>query len=156
MLNIRLLRLLYMADVIAMLEQMRAASGDAVTIGLPDDVISDFASRDSSLRLAIEEGLSKQSEIAAFMLKQDETTLVSLLQEDFVNFYAPATVNPYVAISGRGPWIVTSHGAVIHDNGGYGMLGGGHGPGDIIEVMSQNHVMANAVSYTHLTLPTKA
>ena len=49
MLNIRLLRLLYMADVIAMLEQMRAASGDAVTIGLPDDVISDFASRDSSL-----------------------------------------------------------------------------------------------------------
>lgn len=146
MLNIRLLRLLYMADVIAMLEQMRAASGDAVTIGLPDDVISDFASRDSSLRLAIEEGLSKQSEIAAFMLKQDETTLVSLLQEDFVNFYAPATVNPYVAISGRGPWIVTSHGAVIHDNGGYGMLGGGHGPGDIIEVMSQNHVMANVMT----------
>ncbi|RJV01180.1 MAG: aminotransferase class III-fold pyridoxal phosphate-dependent enzyme [Candidatus Poseidoniales archaeon] len=135
-----------MADVIAMLEQMRAASGDAVTIGLPDDVISDFASRDSSLRLAIEEGLSKQSEIAAFMLKQDETTLVSLLQEDFVNFYAPATVNPYVAISGRGPWIVTSHGAVIHDNGGYGMLGGGHGPGDIIEVMSQNHVMANVMT----------
>ena len=146
MLNIRLLRLLYMADVIAMLEQMRAASGDAVTIGLPDDVISDFASRDSSLRLAIEEGLSKRSEIAAFMLKQDETTLVSLLQEDFVNFYAPATVNPYVAISGRGPWIVTSHGAVIHDNGGYGMLGGGHGPGDIIEVMSQNHVMANVMT----------
>lgn len=135
-----------MADVIAMLEQMRAASGDAVTIGLPDDVISDFASRDHSLRLAIEEGLSKQSEIAAFMLKQDETTLVSLLQEDFVNFYAPATVNPYVAISGRGPWIVTSHGAVIHDNGGYGMLGGGHGPGDIIEVMSQNHVMANVMT----------
>lgn len=146
MLNIRLLRLLYMADVIAMLEQMRAASGDVVTIGLPDDVISDFASRDHSLRLAIEEGLSKQSEIAAFMLKQDETTLVSLLQEDFVNFYAPATVNPYVAISGRGPWIVTSHGAVIHDNGGYGMLGGGHGPGDIIEVMSQNHVMANVMT----------
>ena len=146
MLNIRLLRLLYMADVIAMLEQMRVASGDAVTIGLPDDVISDFASRDPSLRLAIEEGLSKQSEIAAFMLKQDETTLVSLLQEDFVNFYAPATVNPYVAISGRGPWIVTSHGAVIHDNGGYGMLGGGHGPGDIIEVMSQNHVMANVMT----------
>ena len=59
------------------------------------------------------------------MMSEEE--LVTILQDDYVNFYAPATVNPYVAIAGRGPWIVTSHGAVLHDNGGYGMLGGGHG-----------------------------
>ena len=76
----------------------------------------------------------------------DESELVTLLQADFVNFYAPATVNPYVAISGSGPWIVTSHGAVLHDNGGYGMLGGGHGPTEIISAMSENHVMANVMT----------
>ena len=59
------------------------------------------------------------------------------LQEDYVNFYAPATVNPYVALSARGPWIVTSHGAVVHDNGGYGMLGAGHGPNSVIDAMSK-------------------
>ena len=55
----------------------------------------------------------------------------------FVNFYASATINPYVAISAQGPWIVTSHGAVIHDNGGYGMLGSGHGPKNIVSSMSK-------------------
>jgi acetylornithine/succinyldiaminopimelate/putrescine aminotransferase len=75
-----------------------------------------------------------------------ESNLVKHLQADYVNFYAPETINPYVAISGRGPWIVTSHGAVLHDNGGYGMLGGGHGPSEIISVMSENHVMANVMT----------
>ena len=54
------------------------------------------------------------------LLKQ---SLITELQEGFVNFYNPATVNPYVALAARGPWIITSHGAVVHDNGGYGMLG---------------------------------
>jgi len=75
-----------------------------------------------------------------------EGDLVAHLQSDFINFYAPATVNPYVAISGRGPWVVTSHGAVLHDNGGYGMLGIGHGPDAIIEAMAENHVMANVMT----------
>ena len=63
------------------------------------------------------------------IMMTDEPELVAqLLQEDYVNFYAPATVNPYIALAARGPWIITSHGAVVHDNGGYGMLGAGHGP----------------------------
>ncbi len=33
---------------------------------------------------------------------------------------------PYVAAAARGPWVVSVHGAVSHDNGGYGMLGFGH------------------------------
>ena len=76
----------------------------------------------------------------------DESDLITHLQSDYVNFYNPATVNPYVAIAARGPWIITSHGAVLHDNGGYGMLGGGHGPDDIIGVMSKNWVMANIMT----------
>jgi len=146
MLNILIYRLLDMADVIAILEQMRAASGDAVTTGLSDAVILDFASRDDSLVQAIEEAKLKQCEFSSDLLLMNESDLVSHLQDDFVNFYAPATINPYVAIAARGPWVVTSHGAVVHDNGGYGMLGGGHGPSDIIDAMSQNHVMANVMT----------
>ena len=72
--------------------------------------------------------------------------LITELQDGFVNFYNPATVNPYVALAARGPWIVTSHGAVIHDNGGYGMLGSGHGPEHVIQSMSDNWVMANVMT----------
>jgi acetylornithine/succinyldiaminopimelate/putrescine aminotransferase len=135
-----------MADVMALLEQMRNASGAPETIGLPDDVIARFVDRDNTLTQAIEEASVKQKQLSDVDLMMNESELVEKLQNDFVNFYAPATVNPYVAIAGRGPWIVTSHGAVLHDNGGYGMLGGGHGPSEIISVMSENHVMANVMT----------
>ena len=38
---------------------------------------------------------------------------------------AAGAVTPFVPLAARGPWVVTLHGAVIHDNGGYGMLGAG-------------------------------
>ena len=86
------------------------------------------------------------NEFPELYLDADETTLITELQDGFVNFYNPATVNPYVALAARGPWIVTSHGAVIHDNGGYGMLGSGHGPEHVIQSMSDNWVMANVMT----------
>ena len=43
-----------------------------------------------------------------------------------MNFYDPGSLMPYVAVAARGPWVVSLHGAVTHDNGGYGMLGFGH------------------------------
>ncbi len=135
-----------MAEAIALLEQMRNASGNPETTGLPDNVILDFVNRDSTLLQAIEEAVINQKELPSEQLMMDEADLIKELQNDFVNFYAPATVNPYVAIAGRGPWIITSHGAVLHDNGGYGMLGGGHGPTEIISAMSENHVMANVMT----------
>ena len=135
-----------MEDILALLSQMRDASGPRETVGLPDDVILDFSSRDASLIQAIIEAAEKQSQFSSDELMMSEGDLVEHLQSDFINFYAPATVNPYVAIIGRGPWVVTSHGAVLHDNGGYGMLGIGHGPDAIIEAMAENHVMANVMT----------
>jgi acetylornithine/succinyldiaminopimelate/putrescine aminotransferase len=135
-----------MEDILALLSQMRDASGPRETVGLPDDVILDFSSRDASLIQAINEAAEKQSQFSSDELMMSEGDLVAHLQSDFINFYAPATVNPYVAITGRGPWVVTSHGAVLHDNGGYGMLGIGHGPDAIIEAMAENHVMANVMT----------
>jgi acetylornithine/succinyldiaminopimelate/putrescine aminotransferase len=135
-----------MASAMALLEQMRNASGTPETIGLPDNVILDFASRDETLVQAIKEASVKQKQLPSKDLMMNESELVKYLQADYVNFYASETINPYVAIAGCGPWIVTSHGAVLHDNGGYGMLGGGHGPTEIISAMSENHVMANVMT----------
>ena len=52
----------------------------------------------------------------------------------------------FMPVSAKGPWIITSHGAVVHDNGGYGMLGPGHGPDLVIDTMSKNWVMANVMT----------
>ena len=75
-----------MSDIIQLLEEMRASSGDAVTIGLPNNIILDFAKRDSNIVRAIEEGHLKQSEFNSEHLMMHENELISHLQEDFVNF----------------------------------------------------------------------
>ena len=117
---------------------------------MPDEVISDFSSRDDTLLQAVEEAsINHQNLMAEFgkeVMMQSEVDVITSVQSDIINFYAPATVNPYIAIAGRGPWIVTAHGAVLHDNGGYGMLGVGHGPESIIDAMSKNWVMANVMT----------
>jgi hypothetical protein len=58
--------------------------------------------------------------------QHDELDLVGSLQKGYVNFYAPGALMPYIPLAAKGPWIVTTHGAVVHDSGGYGMLGFGH------------------------------
>ena len=139
-----------MSASLDILHSIRNRSGRSSTKGLPDDVILSFIDTDPSLKIAIDEAnlsfdsLCMESEMD--MEAIDEDSLIHTLQSDFVNFYSAATVNPYVAISARGPWIITSHGAVIHDNGGYGMLGMGHGPEDVISSMQKNWVMANVMT----------
>ncbi len=129
---------------------IRKNSGQPDTIGLSDSEITYFLSLDPKLAIAIDQAsdyhVHLREELGDDLLMEAETSLIKGLQKGFVNFYAPATVNPYIAIAGKGPWIITSHGAVIHDNGGYGMLGSGHGPDSVIESMSQNWVMANVMT----------
>ncbi len=137
-------------DLIGLLQDIRANSGDAETSGLNDAEIRQFISLDKNLGRAINEGhkyhLALRQEVGTSVLMQSESELITSLQSGYVNFYNPATINPYVAIAARGPWVITAHGAVLHDNGGYGMLGGGHGPDEIIEAMSKNWVMANVMT----------
>ena len=132
------------------LAEIRSSTGLAQTKGLKDSTIPDFLQTDPSLSRAIEEATdnfhSLLNDMGDELFSMNESNLVTHLQSDYVNFYATATVNPYVAIAARGPWIVTSHGAVLHDNGGYGMLGMGHGPDDVIQSMQQNWVMANVMT----------
>ncbi|MAK32406.1 MAG: lysine 6-aminotransferase [Acidiferrobacter sp.] len=132
------------------LKQIRSNTGKPWTTGLKDSVIANFLELDPSLSRALEEASvnfhSLQNDMGEELLSMDEKDLTAHLQSDYVNFYSAPTVNPYVAIAARGPWIVTSHGAVLHDNGGYGMLGMGHGPDDVIHSMQQNWVMANVMT----------
>ncbi|MDP6333610.1 MAG: aminotransferase class III-fold pyridoxal phosphate-dependent enzyme [Candidatus Poseidoniaceae archaeon] len=136
--------------VLTKLRAIRDNSGQIDTAGLSDEIIMQFSKVDATLVTAINEAYVNHKELITSMgdglMSMEEKSLVEELQSDIVNFYAPATVNPYVAISAKGPWIITSHGAVIHDNGGYGMLGGGHGPDSVITTMSKNWVMANVMT----------
>ena len=139
-----------MGEGMEALLQIRHSTGEPKTTGLSDEVILDFLESDPSLSRAIDEASdnfqSLSSDLGSRLFEMQEVDLVSELQSDYVNFYSAPTVNPYVAIAARGPWIITSHGAVLHDNGGYGMMGMGHGPDDVIHSMRQNWVMANVMT----------
>ena len=139
-----------MVDHLATLADIRSRTGRAQTNGLNDSIVSNFLETDPSLNRAIDEASGNFQSLINDMgdefFSMKESDLVAYLQADYVNFYSAATINPYVAIAARGPWIVTSHGAVLHDNGGYGMLGMGHGPDDVIQSMQQNWVMANVMT----------
>ena len=142
---------IHMADnPLAILHRLREVSGPKETVGLSDHVIEDFCNSDADLVKAIHEAeqvhRSLMEEFGQDVMSLPEPELIEHLQSDYVNFYSAATVNPYIPIAGRGPWLVTVCGAVLHDNGGYGMLGSGHGPSSVIDAMSENWVMANVMT----------
>ncbi|MFP4208804.1 MAG: aminotransferase class III-fold pyridoxal phosphate-dependent enzyme [Wenzhouxiangella sp.] len=144
-------------SILEKLQPLRTIGGKPLTRGLPDAVIQRFAGQDPRLEQAVDDALGViQCWRSAYpdLVAADETEQRDALQAGFVNFYADDAVKPYVALAGRGPWIITAKGAVLHDSGGYGMLGFGHGPDKIIQAMSQPHVMANVMtpSFSHLRL----
>lgn len=133
------------------LHEMRRLSGEAMTLGLSDDVIAIFLQQDPRLRDAINNGYLLFHQLAVneadkqFLLK-NERDLVNCLQKGIVNFYDPDSVNPYVPLAASGPWMVTSHGAVLHDSGGYGMLGFGQNTEQLNQALTQNQVIANVMT----------
>ncbi|MEX0900686.1 MAG: aminotransferase class III-fold pyridoxal phosphate-dependent enzyme [Gammaproteobacteria bacterium] len=136
-------------DIIEILQKIRVGAGKARTVGLADDDIHRFAANDSELTRAAMAGLAARDAIASEfpeLLALDEPVQIEEIQRDLVNFYSGDAVNPYVAIAAAGPWIITSCGAVLHDSGGYGMLGFGHDPQAINAAMSGPQVMANVMT----------
>lgn len=136
-------------SVLAKLELLRRSGGAIRTHGLDDATIKRFAATDPQLQQAVDQALgvaecwrSAYPELWAADDEQQQTQL----QAGFVNFYADDAVNPYVALAAKGPWIITSKGAVLHDSGGYGMLGFGHAPEQVLAAMAQPHVMANIMT----------
>jgi len=135
--------------VIDQLREMREFGGKPRTVGLDDASIERMAASQPELVQAIDEALARHRELRAELgdfLKLDESEQLAKAQAGYVNFYPDDAINPYLPAAARGPWIVTLKGAVLHDNGGYGMLGFGHNQPAILEALSRPQVMANVMS----------
>lgn len=131
------------------LEEMKQRAGARQTDGLPETILREFLAVDPKLKQAIDEAQLAQAELLkefGELFKLPESELIGKLQEGFVNFYPQDQTNPYIPVAARGPWIVTAHGAVVHDSGGYGMIGFGHAPQTVIQAMAKNQVMANIMT----------
>ena len=134
----------------ARLREMRHFGGEAITRGLADEVIQDFIeSGYDELPIAIERAYERFQELQEShpdFLALGEVEQIREAHEGLTNFYAEDAVNPYVAVSAAGPWVISLKGAVIYDCGGYGMLGLGHAPEAVLGAMNQPHVMANIMT----------
>ncbi|HEX7339202.1 MAG TPA: aminotransferase class III-fold pyridoxal phosphate-dependent enzyme [Rhodanobacteraceae bacterium] len=134
---------------IEMLREMREFGGAQRTRGLDDATIERFAASDPKLGQAIESALARhralRDEFADF-LKLDEAEQLAQAQAGYVNFYPDDAISPYLPGAAKGPWIVTLKGAVIHDNGGYGMLGFGHNVDAITAAVGHEEVMASIMT----------
>lgn len=136
-------------DALQKLAQIRKSSGPSQTSGLSQSNLEKFLAVDPLLNQAIDEAFQAKGRMLAefpSLSQLPEEDLIRELQAGFVNFYPEDQTNPYVPIAARGPWIITFHGAVIHDSGGYGMLGFGHGPTPVLKAMNEPHVMANVMT----------
>ncbi|MEN1958365.1 aminotransferase class III-fold pyridoxal phosphate-dependent enzyme [Luteimonas changyuni] len=135
--------------VTATLAPLRARKGQRRSPGLDDATIARFAAGHPELVAAIEAAAAEFARIEsdfADLLDLDEDAQVQAVQAGYVNFYPQDGVNPYVALTARGPWIVTLKGAVLYDTGGYGMLGFGHAPQPVIDAMAKPQALANVMT----------
>jgi acetylornithine/succinyldiaminopimelate/putrescine aminotransferase len=134
---------------VAKLEKLRHHGGPARTKGLSDAVVERLGAKYPELGEAIDAAVELHAQLRKEfpeLLALDESEQLARVQADFVNFYPEDAVNPYVALVARGPWVITLKGAVIHDSGGYGMLGFGHTPKAVLAALARPQVMANIMS----------
>ena len=140
--------------VIEQLRELREFGGKPRTTGLDDASIERMAAHDPQLGAAVADAVARhrdlRTELAAegmdAFLKLDEAEQLEQALAGFVNFYPDDAINPYLPAAARGPWVVTLKGAVLHDNGGYGMLGFGHNHPAIAAAMATPQVMANVMT----------
>ncbi len=131
------------------LKEIRLLAGGRATAGLDDDALAPFLETDADLRLAVSRALAVARRLrkeAPEIVAAPEDALCAELQEDYLNFYGDDARSPYVPLAAKGPWIITLHGAVLHDSGGYGMLGLGHAPDAVLDVLDEPWVMANVMT----------
>jgi len=134
---------------IAKLNEMRNFGGAIRTRGLPDADVARLAANYPELGEAVDEAYAMHQALRtemADLLELDEPAQMQRVQGEFINFYPDDAVNPFVALAARGPWLITLKGAVIHDSGGYGMLGFGHTPKAILAALGRPQVMANVMT----------
>ena len=137
------------ATALDQLAALRGVGGARWTEGLPLDVVERFLGMGTGLAAAIALAHERLAELRSAwpeLVDMDEPAQVEAVQDGIVNFYGADLRNPYVALGASGPWIVTAKGAVLHDSGGYGMLGQGHTPPSVLEAVGRRQVMANVMT----------
>ena len=98
------------------LAPLRAHAGKRRTTGLDDATVATFAASHPDLGEAIAAAAAEYERVRGEfpeLLEMDEEAQALAVQAGYVNFYSSDTVNPYVALVARGPWIVTLKGAVL-------------------------------------------
>jgi 4-aminobutyrate aminotransferase-like enzyme len=136
-------------SLIEMLAPLRAHAGKRMTQGLDDATLLRLAPSHPDLQAAIEAAAAEHEALRgefADLFALDEDAQLRAVQAGYVNFYAEDAINPYVALTARGPWVVTINGAVLYDAGGYGMIGFGHTPETVMAAMAKPQVMANIMT----------
>jgi len=136
-------------NIIDTLKPLRSHAGIVRTHGLDDATLLRLAAKFPELNAAAEAAVAQYAATKAEfgeLFDLDEQAQIDAMQAGFVNFYADDAVSPYVALAARGPWVVTLKGAVLHDSGGYGMIGFGHTPQAVIDTMAKLQVMANVMT----------
>lgn len=139
-----------MGEVWEKIKQLRSHRQHAQTLGISDANIGKFIKCDDKLCLAIERAYtcyqSKEWQDFLRIAPDSEEEQIDALQERLYNFYELSARNPYIPLGAAGPWLVTSFGAVLHDSGGYGMLGFGHAVPEIEQILGQTQVLANIMT----------
>lgn len=134
-------------DFIDVISRVDASSLDKETVNY-------FLGFDVNLQSALKEASKKYVEVVKKypeIVEYTEEKLIEYLRENILNFYPLSSASPYVPLAAKGPWIVSFHGGVIYDTGGYGMLGLGHNPDIVLSSLNSKQVMANIMtsSLTH-------
>lgn len=132
------------------LEAITKKSKGSIVSGLDKSMLCELVEENTFLADCIDEAYEKfiyiQTKYPEFE-NLSEKEKIEKTQKGIINFYSPETVNPYIPLAAKGPWIVTSEGSVVHDSGGYGMLGFGHKPSSILPSLTNTgHVMANIMT----------
>ena len=81
------------------LDQLQQNSGKRQVEGLDKETVSKWLGSDIQLRTAIENAwntFSNFTDSEKEILRLSEHEQISIIQSDYLNFYAPTTLNPYM------------------------------------------------------------
>lgn len=103
-------------NLIEKLAPLRAHTGKRMTHGLDDATLLRLAKSHPDLEAAISAAAAEHESLRnefSDLFELDEEAQLRAVQGGYVNFYAEDAINPYVALTARGPWVVTINGAVL-------------------------------------------
>jgi 4-aminobutyrate aminotransferase-like enzyme len=138
----------------AALNLLRNAKGAQQSVGIADALLQPFLLEDADLSQALSRAVVAQQqwqqkfddgEVPDFF-KMPEADAIVLLQQGWLNFYPATSSTPFIPLAAQGPWVISAHGGVFLDVGGYGKDPLGHHPQALQAVLNEPQVMMNVMT----------